>query len=206
MRLVGDGVGGALGAQHQGPTAAHVDARFVRVRRRARAVPRATPRRSRPRRCRARRGRASPARPRRRRPRRTRRRRPSTVGHAISETVPQLRPAMIESCGPGTNAGAPASRRARARTRRVSGSTADDRPRAPSSARRPRRSARRRPSARRRGRARAAAELLVDLGEDRGVALDDVARGRRCSPSHDVSDTTSTSSAASAADAATASS
>src|SRR5947207_3715294 len=33
----------------------------------------------------------------------------ATVGHAISETVPQFRPAMIESCGPGTNAGAPAS-------------------------------------------------------------------------------------------------
>ncbi len=45
-------------------------------------------------------------------------RRRCSSGHAIRETSPQLRPAMIESCGPGTATSSPAAGKARAVGRR----------------------------------------------------------------------------------------
>ena len=103
---------------------------------------------------------------------------------ATGEPLPQLSPAMIDPCGPGTSTGRPRARRRARRPRRRARHR-----RAPVGAARARTAAQARaptPIWTHDGRApRRGGELLVDLGEDRGVAVDDpagdlvVARPRR---------------------------
>ena len=181
--LVGLGVGGPLGAQQQHPAVARPGPapRGPPAAARPARAPACRPARRRPsRRPRSRRrpAAASPRAPARRAPRGRRRSRATPTGQAISDGVAQFSPAMIESWGWSRVTISPGGHRLQHARRRGRLDPDDERALGPGPVVAHHRG-RQRADADRHGdhvRAGAPAELLVDLGEHRRVALDDPRR------------------------------